>query len=88
MSGAEPDLIEALREVVRRGLGGDAGAFDIGEIADLQHRIDVESESQLRRQPPGARMRRIDKTQLLKILHHIADRRRRQRHRQQARKLP
>ena len=59
----------------------------VGEIADLHQRVDEEAQALLGRQPPGRRMRRIDQAGLFQIRHHVAHRRRRQRHRNDARQV-
>ena len=58
-----------------------------GEVADLHQGIDEKAQAEFGRQPAGRGMRRIDQAELLEIRHHVADRGRRQRHRDQARNV-
>ena len=52
------------------------------EVADLEQRIDEEAEPELGRQPPRRGVRGIDQAEALEVGHDVADRGRRQRHRQ------
>ena len=84
-----------------RGLGQHvldrlAGAGDLGldlaplalvEVADLHQRIDEEAQAQLRRQPPGRGVRRIDQAELLEVRHDVAHRSGRQRRGDQPRQI-
>ena len=65
-------------------LAVDALALLRREVADLHHRIDEEAQAELGRQPPGARMRRVDQPHVLQVRHDVADRGGRQRRRQDA----
>ena len=60
-------------------------AFVLGEIADLQQPMHKQPQSRLGRQTAGRGVRRVQQPGLLKIRHHIADRRRREVLAQQAR---
>src|SRR6202011_1240782 len=58
-----------------------------GEIANLHQGVDEKSQTKFGGQPAGGSMRRVDQAELLEIGHHVADRGRRQRHRDQARNV-
>ena len=58
-----------------------------GEVADLEQPVDEQAQAELRRQPPRRGVRRGDEAELLQVRHHVADRGRRQRHRQHARQI-
>ncbi len=66
----------------------DADAFLGRQFADLQQRIDEEAQAGLGRQAPRAGVRRIDEAEFFQILHHVSDRGRGERHRQDARQMP
>ena len=65
----------------------DARPILAGEIAEIEKSVDEESEALLGRQSPGGRVRGVDQSEFLEILHHVANRGRRQRGRQQAREM-
>ena len=54
------------------------------DVADLHQGVDEEAQAELGRQPAGRSMRRIDQPKLLEVRHHVADRGRRERHRDDA----
>ena len=66
----------------RPHLAVDARPLLASQIAELEQRVDEQPQALLRRQAPGAGVRSVDEAELLEILHHIANRGRRQRHRQ------
>src|SRR5712691_90669 len=68
-------------------LGFDGAALVLGEVADLQERVDEEAQPKLGGQAAGAGVRRIDEAERLQVRHDVAHRRRRQRHGQQARDM-
>ena len=76
-----------------RNHGGDPLALldrlplGFAEIANLHQGIDKKSQSEFRRQPASRCVRGIDQTELFQIRHHVADRGRRQRNRDQARNV-
>ena len=72
----------------RPHLAVDARALLAPQIAELEQRVDEQPQALLGRQAPGARVRGVDETELLEVLHHVAHRGRRQRHRQHARQVP
>ena len=57
------------------------------ELARLQERVDEEPQARLRRQPPGAGVRRGEEAERLQVRHHVADRGRRELHRQHLRQV-
>ena len=65
----------------------DGDAVGLAEIADLHQRIDEEPQAELGRQPAGRGVRRIDQAELLQVLHDVAHRSRRQRHRDDPRQV-
>ena len=65
----------------------DARALLRPDVADLQQRIDEEAQAELGRQPPRADMGRVDEAELLQILHDVAHRGGRERHRQDPRNM-
>ena len=74
---------------VRAGVAGldlrlDLPALVGRQVADLEERVDEEAEAEFGRQPPGRGVRRVDQAELLEVGHDVADRGRRQRHRQDA----
>ncbi len=69
-------------------LAVDPRPFLPAEIAELQQRVDEEAQALLGRKPPGAGVGRVDKPELLEVLHHVADGGGRQRDRQHARQMP
>ena len=72
----------------RPHLAVDARPLLAPEVAEFEQRVDEQPETLLGRQAPGARVRGVDEPELLEILHHIANRGRRKRDRQQARQMP
>ena len=58
------------------------------QIPELEQRVDEQPQALLGRQTPGAGVWSIDEPELLEVLHHVANRGRRQRHRQHARQVP
>ncbi len=65
----------------------DARALLAPQIPELQKRVDEQPEALLGRQTSGAGVRRVNEPKLFQVLHHVANRRRRQRHRQHARQM-
>jgi len=65
----------------------DAGALLARQVAEFQQGVDIEPQPDLGGQPAGAGVRRVDQAELLEVLHHVAHRGGRQRHRQQARQV-
>ena len=65
----------------------DLFAFVSADVAQFKQRIDKKAKTKLSRKPARAGVRRIDQADLFKILHHIADRGRRQWHRQKPREM-
>ena len=71
----------------RGDLAFDGGAILVAEIADLHQRIDEKPQAELGRQPSRRGVGRIDQAQLLEVLHDVAHRGRRQRHRNDSRQV-
>ena len=72
----------------RPHLAIDARALLASQIPELEQRVDEQPQALLGRHAPGAGVRGVDEPELLEVLHHVANRGRRQRHRQQARQMP
>jgi hypothetical protein len=65
----------------------DCAAVLVAQVADLHKGIDEKPQAAFGRQPAGRCMGRVDEAELLKILHDVAHRRGRQRHRDDAREI-
>ena len=68
-------------------LGLDLAALVVGEVADLEQPVDEQPEAHLGRQPARRGVRGVDQPQMLQIRHDVADRGRRQGHRQMPRQI-
>ena len=55
----------------------DLGPLAARDVADLEDAVDEQPEPELGRNAPGRDVRRIEQAELLEILHHVADGRRR-----------
>ena len=64
-----------------------SGGAPRGEVADLEQAVDEQAQADLGRQAPGRCVRGKDQAEMLQVRHDVADRGRRQRHRQQARQI-
>lgn len=66
----------------------DARLLVLADVAEFQHRVDEETQPEFGREASGRGMRREDQAGMLQIRHHVPDRGRRQRHREDPSEIP